>query len=60
MAQQKTRVNKKEELERQQAEAYREEQRAKRIGVLKTVGAIILAVLLVIAFCFPAVTMLLV
>ena len=61
MAKKKRRNNQKtkqQKLEQEQALAYRQEQIEKRNRIIKTIGIAILSILLIFAFCFPAITML--
>lgn len=50
--------NKQQKLEQELAAQYRREQHDRRMRLLKTIGITILSVLLIISFCFPALTML--
>ena len=62
MARKKKRKNnqktKQQKLEQEQALAYRHEQTEKRNRIVKAVLVAVLSILLIIAFCFPAITML--
>lgn len=51
-------LTKQQKLEQAQALAYRQEQQEKRSRLIKSVFVAILSILLIIAFCFPAITML--
>ena len=62
MAKKKKRKNnqltKQQKLEQAQALAYRHEQSEKRNRLIKSILVAILSILLIFAFCFPAITML--
>lgn len=51
-------LTKQQKLEQAQALAYRQEQSEKRSRIIKSVAVAILSILLILAFCFPAFTML--
>lgn len=60
MAQKKNyQKTKQQKLEQEQALAYRQEQIEKRNRIFKAIGIAILSILLIFAFCFPAIQMLL-
>lgn len=50
--------NKQQKLEQELAASYRREKQQERTRILKTVGIAILSILLILSFCFPAITML--
>lgn len=49
---------KQQKLEQELAATYRREKHEKRTRLIKTIGIAILSILLIISFCFPALTML--
>ncbi len=51
-------LTKQQKLEQEQALAYRHEQSEKRNRLIKTILVAALSILLILAFCFPAITML--